>query len=203
MSALPGIHPEPPDTLAGRELPLRHVASPWVRCHRSRYDPLHFGRTGAGRFDDPMGEYGVLYASRDAYGAFVETFGRLLDVRAVTTSALLERSLSWIEATRPLALVDLSGSGLARIGADARLTTADYAVAQRWARALWAHPVQPDGLYFLARHDPSRPSAALFDRAADALRVTDQRRFRELRDDPLLRDILATYGFDALNEDDA
>jgi hypothetical protein len=32
--------------------------------------------------------------------------------------------------------------------------------------ALWSHPQQPGGLYYRARHDLSRLSIALFDRAA-------------------------------------
>jgi hypothetical protein len=62
-------------------------------------------------------------------------------------------------------LVDLSGPGLTSIGADARLSTGDYRVAQRWSRALWQHPQQPDGLLYISRHNPKLVCAAIFDRA--------------------------------------
>jgi hypothetical protein len=60
---------------------------------------------------------------------------------------------------------------------------------------LWRHPAAVDGLHYRARHDPSRVSVALFDRASSAVTV--------VRDGGLLghaqRDrlavILETYGF--------
>ena len=61
--------------------------------------------------------------------------------------------------------------------------------------ALWAHPVRPDGLFYRARHDPSRQSAALFDRAAGLLTAAPLGSLAapELAD--LLADVLATYEF--------
>ena len=41
-------------------------------------------------------------------------------------------------------------------------------IAQRWSRALWEHPQQPDGIIYRSRHDPSKVCAALFDRCASA-----------------------------------
>jgi hypothetical protein len=90
-----------------------------------------------------------------------------------TTPLLSERYLrkrcaSKIRFAGRLKLVDLSGSGLATIGADARLCVVDYRVAQRWSRALWSHPQQPDGILYLSRHNPSIICAAIFDRAGVA-----------------------------------
>ena len=90
-------------------------------------------------------------------------------------------------------LVDLTGSGLATIGADNRLASGDYRVAQRWSRALHEHPAEPDGLCYRSRLDPSRASAVLFERAAAVLEVEPQGSLWAPRHRVLLADILDTY----------
>lgn len=169
----PGPHPPPPPDLADRPLPLRTWQAPWLRVHRAVRDPLHFGRSGNNRFDDPTAEFGVLYVGADFEGAFVETFGRVVAdaPRLVSGRALGDRLLTPIEFDPPLRLVDLSGPGLGRLGADARLCAGDYRAAQAWSRALWAHPDAPDGLLYRSRHDPSRLCAAIYERAAQRARV--------------------------------
>jgi hypothetical protein len=169
----PGPHPPPPRDLSVRSLPLRLWQGPWLRVHRAVRDPLHFGRSGNNRFDDPRAEFGVLYLGADLEGAFVETFGRVVAdaPRLVSGRALGDRLLTPIEFDAPLRLVDLSGPGLGRLGADGRLCTGDYRVAQAWSRALWAHPDAPDGLLYRSRHDPSRLCAAVFERAGPRARV--------------------------------
>jgi hypothetical protein len=160
----PGPHPDPPPDLATRALPLCRVAPPWFRCHRRDRAPLFFGRSGDNRFDDPAGEFGVLYLAADPPGAFIETFGQATGEVIVTRAAIARRCVSVVTAPRPLTLVDLTGPGLVQIGADARLWAGDDGPAQRFSRALWAHPARPDGLYYPARHDPSRCAIALYDR---------------------------------------
>ena len=199
-AAPPGRHPDPPADLDRRPLPLIAEPGPWLRVHRADRAALHLGRSGLSRFDAPAGEYGVLYAACDAHGAFVETFGRSGGDRLVTTGILRDRALARIEASRSLRVVDLAGSGLARLGADARLTTGDYRIAQRWALALWRHPDQPDGLYYRCRHDPSRCAVALFDRVAPVLRALPVGRLADGELAPLLAELLATYGFGLLDE---
>ena len=168
---------------------------PWMRIHRTLLAALYFGSSRDGRFDAPAGEYGVLYLAADAHCAFVETFGQSTGINTVTTDALAERSLSRVEAARPLRLVDLTGSGLARLGADERLCAGDHLVAQRWALALWRHPAAPDGLLYRARHDPARFCAAVFDRAQPALRAVPVGGMLDPAQGSLLGDILDTYGF--------
>jgi hypothetical protein len=162
--AYPGLHPDPPDDLATRDLPILTVQQTWYRVHRSHRDPLFFGKTRRNRFDAPTGEFGVLYVGEDQFCAFVEAFDVPSVFRPLTRATLESRRLAVIELDRPLRLVNLTGSGLARIGADERLAAGDHDVARRWSHALWSHPSQPDGLLYRARHDPSRRSAALFDR---------------------------------------
>jgi RES domain len=164
--------------------------------HSVEHDPVYFGRTGLGRFDDPEGEYGVLYVAGDAFGAFVESFGRSPGRNIVSWDALRRRPLSTLEPRRPLRLVDLTGSGLARIGATAAISTDAYEKAQAWSRALHDHPETPDGLRYRLKHDPSRFGVAIFDRVGagvirpqpiGVLVAADRRK--------LLAAVLKEYGF--------
>jgi hypothetical protein len=67
------------------------------------------------RFDDPLGEYGVLYAGEDEHCAFIETYGHPLDHSLVTAQELRSREVCQIEFTRGVRLVDLTRPGLARL----------------------------------------------------------------------------------------
>lgn len=159
----PGPLDAPPTDLHARDLVVTEWRRSLVRVHAVDRDPLFFGRTGLNRFDDPLREYGVLYAAEDELGAFIETYGT---VATVTSTALSGRALSTIDSSRGLRLADLRGHGLARIGADARLFAGAHADAQRWSRALWSHPARIDGLCYPARRDPSRLAFTLYSRAA-------------------------------------
>ena len=156
----------------------------------NRFDAPTFG---------PASEFGVCYAGMDAHGAFIETFGHATGVRVVTVAELEVRELSLVHASRSLRLVDLRAEGLARIGADAELTSgSDYPLARRWAAALHDHPAQPDGLLYLARHDPSRSSIALFDRVAPVLRSERLGPLTSPSQATRLGEILDTYRFGLL-----
>lgn len=189
----PEPHPDPPTGLSSRSLPCKESSGPWIRIHACSREAVFFGRTGDNRFDAPEGSYGCLYAAEDAHGAFVETFGDPLDIRLVSRADLAKRCLARITATRGLRLVDLTGKGLRQIGADARLTSGDRALAQRWALALWQHPSKPDGIAYRVRHDPSKEAVAIFDRAKTVVKSQPMGR---LTDDPAaLAAILNHYGF--------
>lgn len=127
-------HPEPPIDLTRRTLPWFDIGTtpqPWCRIHRASRGPIHFGRSPDGRFNAPAREFGVLYLATDPFGAFVETLGQVIGNGVVALSDVAARSLCWATTIRPLALVDLTGAGLVRIGADARLCTGGHALAQR------------------------------------------------------------------------
>lgn len=171
------------------------AAGPWVRSHARGRDPIFFGRSGQTRFDAPAGQYGVLYVAADAQGAFVETFGRRLGVRLLYLRDFVSRELTLVTAARPLRLVDLTGPGLSHIGADARLTAADYALSQRWALAFFEHPDGPDGLLYRSRHDPSCLCAAIYDRAASALTATSLGSLADPTNAGLLADLLDRYDY--------
>lgn len=187
----------PPPDLHQRRLPFVRRAGPWMRLHPANRDPLFFGSTGRNRFDDPLGRYGVLYVAEEPAGAFIEVFGFGVagGVSTVRESQLVERALASIEVTRPLRLVDLTGPGLAQIGATNELTAGAHPPAQRWSRALWSHPSKPDGLLYRARHDPSCLSVALFDRVQRHVRAIPLAGLLAPEHRGLLGEILDRYAF--------
>jgi hypothetical protein len=189
--------PPPPARVKDQDLPLLTCSATLFRIHWMARDPAFWGSTGDNRFDAPAGDFGVLYAATDEYGAFIETFGDTL-ARAVTTKSLTERGWARVEPLRDLRLVDLSGPGLAHIGADERLCSGDHDMAQQWSLALWRHPAAIDGLHYRARHDPSRMSVALFDRAAPAVSVVPDGGLLDDRHQALLAGILEIYQFSLL-----
>jgi hypothetical protein len=190
---LPGPPPLPPADLARRRLPIEVCRPGWslFRIHDRVREPLHFGRIGSNRWDAPGGEYGVLYLAEDVAGAFAETFLRDIGATLVSQAALSRKRISTMVAAAPLRLVDLTGPGLARIGATASVVHGDYATTQRWSHRLWSHPDRPDGLLYRSRHDPSRRCIALFDRAGIELSVTSTHRVDA--NGPQFAEILSRY----------
>jgi hypothetical protein len=198
----PNPHPEPPPSFNTYELPLVSLDPDpdevWQRLYRcSHASSLHFGRGRQYRFDDPHGDYGVLYVARDVQGTFIETFG---DSRGPTGELeiargdIAQRCVARIEIIRSLRVVDLTGPGLAQIQADARLTAGDnYPLSQRWGRQIFDHRQRPDGILYRARHDQSRLSLALVNRASNAVAETLHGGLLEPRNRPLLIDILRAY----------
>jgi hypothetical protein len=167
MNPEPGPHPEPPSDFRSRMLPITTHGGSLFRTHLHNVAPLYFGRTGRNRFDDPLGRYAILYAARDPFGAFIETFGQETGNRTVGVGELKMRCLTEFYPVMPLSLVDLFGQGcLARIGADSRLFAGSRAIAQRWSRAIYEHPdhLKVHGILYPARHDHTRSAVALFDR---------------------------------------
>ena len=168
-----GPHPDPPADLEQRGPSIVEEAVEWWRSHPAGRSALYFGKTGNYRFDAPDGSYGVMYMGADLQCAFIETFGEMVRSGLVTMAALKLKKFSLIRPSRPLRLVDLVSSGeLIRLGADARLFSGDYEVAQRWSAALWGLKSKPDGILYPARHDPQRRACAVFDRASGAAAET-------------------------------
>lgn len=153
----PGRLPDPPSDLENRTIPILEFSGVIFRTHSVRRSPIYFGRSGANRFDAPDRSFGVMYAGRDSYCAFIETFAHAAGTRIITTSELEKKALSELKGERPLRLVDLTHSGaLVRIGADSRLFSSEHSIAQRWSTALHRHPITADGLLYPSRLDPHR-----------------------------------------------
>jgi hypothetical protein len=190
----------PPADLASRApLWFPQPACLW-RYHRVGLEPLHFGRSGAHRFDAPddaRDAYGVCYCGLSLAAAFAETF--LRDEPAIVHAADLRvRRCAQFVPAADLRLVRFEGPGLRRLGADAASVQAERAATQSWSAALWRHPSRPHGLVWRARHDDGELCAALFDPLADGQPgAVDFHREAEvdlLGDPNLLGDLLDRYG---------
>jgi hypothetical protein len=144
------------------------------RIHRSTHEPIFFGpptRVPESRFDDPDGQFKVCYLGMQWEAALVETLLRNPQSRTLSWRDDIEvRSLARIEILRSLRVVELDGDGLRAVGATLEvLGTRDYTLSTAWARALWSHPDEPDGIYYACRHDNRTTAIALFDRAQKAI----------------------------------
>lgn len=196
MKTTLGPHADPPADFATRPLPIMIYRRPWYRIHRLTHGPLYFGRSGDNRFDAPDGEFGVLYVGKDERCAFIETFGHATGVAAVDQGELAARGVARVTPKRALRLVNLASSGLARLGADARLTAGEsYDPPHRWMLAIHDHPKKPDGIAYTARHDPSRVCAAIFERVSADLDVATLGSLADPAHVPLLATLLDTYKF--------
>ncbi|HWE51608.1 MAG TPA: RES family NAD+ phosphorylase [Bryobacteraceae bacterium] len=195
-----GILPDPPPDFRSRDIPVIQFTDSLFRTHHISRNPIYFGRARSLRFDAPTGSYGVFYAGRDAFCAFIESMARIPGHRIVTTTQLKERALSELVAVRPLRLVDLTSSGsLVRIGADARLFSGSYPPAQRWSEALHGHPVNADGLLYPSRLDPSHHGIALFeDRAPELRELMRQSWYAPGAQYRLLSEIIEHYKLDLI-----
>ncbi|NGM23870.1 RES family NAD+ phosphorylase [Roseomonas stagni] len=166
--------PLPPDRLG--DLPLRRLPAgvPLHRIHRRQHGPLHWsggpGRPRAGRFDSPSGLFGTLYAAPDFAAAFAETVLRNPRQPLVSLAEIEARAVTVLTVAEAVEVVDLTGPGLSRLGLDARLLTADYALRGAWAEAFFHASDRVAGVLYPSRFDPSLACVALFERASAAIR---------------------------------
>jgi len=177
----PNEIPLPPSDFEHFDLPLIAVTQALVRVHRVVQDPLYFGRTGRHRWDDPEHRYGVLYASFDAEGAFVETF--LADAPEKISSVgggtipvsgadLDTYGLSEIHISESVQAVDLRAGGAVAIGATGAIATGPHAVSQVWGRAIFTHAQRPGAIISPAKMDLSRVTVAVHERVQPQLSAT-------------------------------
>jgi hypothetical protein len=189
----PGRHPRPPPDLGAHLLPLTELRGPWLRIHASVFTPIHFGKAQRNRFDAPGGAFGVMYVAESTEGAFAETIAPGHRLARLDPAELTERRLALVHSRRPLLFADISGPGLLRLGADARLGAGSYRMAQRWSASIHAHPARVDGIRYRSRNDPECVSAALFQRCAGELYADDVGCFLDPDLRPLLASLLQRY----------
>jgi RES domain len=196
--------PGPPPDIHSRKIAIFEFNDRMFRTHAIDRSPIYLGKSGQHRFDSPDGSYGVLYAGRDEYCAFIETFARAAGSTTITTTELKNRCLSELKAARTLRLVDLTQSGtLVRIGADARLFSGDHAISQVWSKAFYDHPFKIDGLLYPSRLDPAKQALALFEgRAPKPIELGRQTWFAGGSMRQLLAEIVEHYAL-AVIEDKA
>jgi hypothetical protein len=198
----PGDHPLP-----HAELPTQnpliftlYKGEVIYRHHQTVHNPIFFGTTGNYRFDDPdcpaPGSFGVLYAGADPECCLLESCGSTTGVPAVSGAYLDARQIARMELTEDLRFIDLVESGgLTSIGADGRLATGSYKVAQQWSAALRKHPVKPDGIRYRSRHAPERIAFAIYSRSPATFSVTSMASFTDPANEALFKRILKTYNF--------
>lgn len=131
---------------------LTPVSPVAFRCHDATKEPLYFRRspvnspTTGFRFDDPLGQYGVLYCAEDAAGALAETILRQEQgrKRVISVSYMRQRKLSKIDLPPGLKLVKLFDEGLARNYANAEVTSRlPYADSQVYGLPFSITPTAP------------------------------------------------------------
>jgi hypothetical protein len=146
------------------------------RFYNAEYKPIFFDTSRLSRLNSPDGSYGVLYAAREALGAFAETFLRRPGRTLIDPGLLRRKAYVRLEITADLNLIRLAGPSLAILGATAEVVHGGlpYDVPQAWSKALFDHPLHPDGIAYYARHDDEGLCYALFDRAHGAVREIDR-----------------------------
>lgn len=170
--------PLPPPNLAARTPRLVRIKA-GATLHRfftQPFEPIHFDRSTDGRLNAPDASYGVLYAAQTVNGAFAETFLRQPGRQQIPSDLLARKAEVRLRVTRELVLVQLTGPGLAAVGATAEITHGGppYGAPQAWSAALHAHPVEADGIAYTARHDDSELCFAIYDRAYAAVVEVDR-----------------------------
>lgn len=158
----------PPADIYAREPALVRLKAGQVvhRFYTAAYDPIHFDRSTLGRFNAPDGGYGTFYVAEDAAGAFAETFLRQPGRSLIDTDFLARKAHVRLELLADLTLAQLSGPGLAILGATAQVCHSGlpYDMPQAWSQALFDHPLAVDGIAYRARHDDDRICYAVFER---------------------------------------
>jgi len=150
------------------KVPTARIAKGIVlhRVHGEARAARWYGRRDAtSRWDDPDGDFGVLYLGRSPVGAFAETLLRTPTDRDVLWSRAQKRRGATFKLLEPLQLAKLHGEGLAwfEVTAD-QIAEGDYTVPQSLARRI--HAVFPvDGIQYRSRFDNDELCVALFDRA--------------------------------------
>lgn len=170
--------PHPPDDVARRRPRLFPVRAGTVvhRFYAAGNEPIFFDASRAGRLNSPDGGYGVLYTAREMFGAFAETFLRKPGRTLIDPGLLRGKAYVHLEITNDLNLIRLAGPSLAILGATAEVVHGGlpYDAPQAWSKALFEHPLRPDGIAYYARHDDEALCYAIYDRARVSVREIDR-----------------------------
>lgn len=153
---LPKVPRKPPKNLTLEPHDLVTPRPVLWRVHRTQGDRVlpwngfrTFGPLPTARFDPhpaPAGEHpgcGVLYAAHDVATALAEVFQT---TRLINTVSQAPQLSSWTP-TRPLRLLDLTGTWAVRNGGATALASAPRPTCREWARAIRAQWPDLDGLY--------------------------------------------------------
>lgn len=172
-------YPDPPAVLPAALLTTVPAGTSVWRIHSATRGAADLNPTprprvrSGGRFDSLDGSYAYLYIGGSPAAAVAETLCRNLPVdqspRLIPRAQVIGRVLSELQITRPLRVVDLTGTGAARINAGVWLTKCDpsgYLHTRRWAAAILAANPGVDGVQYRPRHDENTLSWMLADSPA-------------------------------------
>lgn len=132
-----------------------------------------FGASGANRFDAPgcpaLPEFKTCYLARTLTVAMAETILHdempMAGKFYVASTEIQRRFVIQFDGS-DLALADLTGASLKRLGGHAGLSgSADYRLTQQWALAVRLHSANVDGFVYMSRHVNTQKAVLLFDRA--------------------------------------
>lgn len=151
----PKVPRTPPNRLAKEPGDIVDYTGKLWRIHRTKGEHVRpwnqlrtYGPLPSMRWDPHPGPQpadhpdGVLYAATDVATSLAEVYQT---TRVIDTRASAPRLTAW-EPTRPLQLLDLSGTWLLRNTASAALLAAPRSTCRRWARAIYATWPELDGL---------------------------------------------------------
>jgi hypothetical protein len=171
----------PPAELALAAYPKTYFPpSRLVRISGYHTGEPYFGSSGNNRFDAPLTaaglrNFGVCYFGTNLEVAMAESIlhdEEPVDGRFLVARSQVEDRYALYFSGKPLHLLDLTGSLLKRLGGSADLAgTTDYGITQQWSRAVYLNPTGYDGFLTMSRHLNTRRAVALFDRAADKIRL--------------------------------
>jgi hypothetical protein len=179
------------DVDAGEALHRIHAADRGARFY-GRYDATW-------RWDDPDGQYGVLYLGLTQDGPFAETMLRRPAQRAIVWSEVEKRRFAEFRAVEPLRLADVHGKGLGWEGVTVAEVSADhdgktypggYAATQAISAKVYA-TTDLDGIAYRSRLDPDQICVALFDRADHKIELIED---AKPIDRTWVDDLLAPHG---------
>ena len=162
---------EPPQDLHERPLPLlTRFNQTWVRISLKIYpNPIYWSKQGQYRFDSPDAKFGVLYSGESLECSLLEIFGdrwigaELAD-RRIARSTLQANEVISFKISDGHRFVDLSGSNLNLLGADAGVFSGPYEATRKWGQMLMEHPEEPDGILFPSRKNERLRNLALFNK---------------------------------------
>jgi hypothetical protein len=165
------VQPESADENNSMKLPKKIISNGAIvyrtfKTWRGLGEALFFSKLGSERFDDPNKEFGVCYLGWDFHAAFIECFRQRKRFKYVEEAEIAESSILTVKIIKTLTLLDITGSGLAKLGETAYLTSSQsYTESQMFSRTIYEHPDKVDGILYRARHDPDRFGIALYERA--------------------------------------
>ncbi|HTY32706.1 RES family NAD+ phosphorylase [Mycobacterium sp.] len=176
----PKVPRTPPDRLTKESADVVDYTGVLWRIHRTNGDRVRpwnelrtYGPLATMRWDPHPGlqpashRDSVLYAATDLATGLAEVYQT---TRLIDTHAGAPRLTAW-EPTRPLQLLDVSGTWLLRNTASAALLAAPRAICRRWARAIYTTWPELDGLQAPSTMT-GRVNVVLWSAAADSIPAT-------------------------------